>query len=390
MIKPVLQKLAHPLLLKLPLANKLALIVASLSFLSCLLVTLASQQQLSSISHNNLNLLGGELSEQLALNARPALIQGNTLSLQAMLEELSQSEIILHTAIFNVENKPIAEAGQRAEGKAYMAPIHFQDTIAGHSLVVLNPQHLATQTTGLLLQQLLLSLLFAGCCYALTLWLSGKFTALLKQLKQYIASPNYPVNTRRIKSPYPAEDELQSFIQQLLKGPNLESNNSANAGAALLHINWQTSNSPSKLQLQHLKQQLSTVCKLYKGKLQLTRPNSFSAIFYESKEASDHPFRALCCAKIISQLLAEEETINFQLKVLLSDEACEFSLQSLIQKAEQWQTDEKLCITSEVTQHSSVSDKLELEEEITLSHSYSELITRQLSALRLQFQRQAE
>ena len=165
--------------------------------------------------------LGTQLSEQLAINARPALMQGDSLSLQALLVELINSPTIVQATVFNIENKPIAEAGERIDGKAFMAPIHFQDTIAGHSLIVIDNSNLSTQITGLMLQQILLALLFSGCCYALVLWASSKLSTTLNEVTDLIAAANYPNNAKRKKFNYWGEDEFQqenifpSFVSHL-------------------------------------------------------------------------------------------------------------------------------------------------------------------------------
>ncbi|MGK0440885.1 MAG: putative membrane protein affecting hemolysin expression [Pseudohongiellaceae bacterium] len=393
LIKSFIQRL--PLITQLPMANKLALAASSLSLLCCVMVIIASHQQNSGIHHQHMNLLGQQLSEQLAINARPALMQGDSLNLQAMLVKLATSDTIIQAAIFNIDNKPIAEAGERIDGKAFMAPIHFQDTIAGHSLIVLDRSSLDTQITGLLLQQLLLSLLFSGCCYALALWLGGKFSTQLSKLTRLIAAPNYPANARREKLTYWGEDELQILIQQTLKGPNHAAAIDMNKQElALLQIKLLNTENEglTQAQLEKYQQQLNTVCKLYEGRLELSRPNSFSALFYQNKKENDHPFKAICCGKIIEQLITQDKTLTFKAAIVLSHQSDEFRKQNAIEQAIDLMGNQPLSIDDNTLQHFSVNGRLEevserIDDPVVFGAPYNELIERQLAALQLQFTR---
>ncbi|MCR8923089.1 hypothetical protein NO559_09920 [Dasania sp. GY-MA-18] len=390
MIKSPLQQ---PFIRQLPFANKLAACCAALCLGSCLILIAASQQSIKSINNANLEQLGNQLSQQLAISARPALIQGDTLSLQSLLVELASSTAIHQAAIFNVENKPVAEAGERIEGKAYMAPIHYQDSIAGHSLIIINNQPLNTRITGLLLQQLLLSLLLSACCYALCLWLGGKLSQLFEQLQALIAAPNYPNNTRRKSLPYPGQDELQQLIEQTLKGPNPAPQKNINAELALLQINFEHQDTaPSPEQLKHYQQQLNTIGKLYDGRVEVSRPYSFSALFYQNKDENDHPFKALCCGKIIEQLFScDSNSLAFNAVVTMTSHSDDFSKQQLITQACAPPHSKGLYVDPSILAHSSVSGRIDglnhSEGEIVFNAPYNELIERQFSALQLQLER---
>lgn len=400
----MLQKiLQQPYLSKLPFANKLAMISASLCLCCCLLLIAMSQQNISQINHKMLNQLGGELSRQLAISARPALIQGDSLSLQSLLVELNNSENIIQAAIFDVENKPVAEAGLRLPGMSFTSTISYQDSIAGYSLIVLNPNHLQTQATGLLLQQLLLSLLFSACSYALILWGGGKISLIFKQLQQLIEAPNYPRNTRRRTIPYIGDDELQQLIQQILKGPSPPAKQTDNTELAALHISLNKQQDLSAEEAQKLlnqyQQQLTIICNLYEGQLEISRPESFTALFFQNKKHNDHPFKALCCGKIIEQLFLNSNSL-FSIKIAasLAKNSDDFAKQHVIKKCIKLieNNDKTLSFDNHILEHPSVFDRLDSdtpkdEEDdplsIQLSEPYKELIDRQFSALRLQFER---
>jgi len=392
-----------------PFANKLALASSLLCLCSSLVLIAISQQHINKINQINLNQLGSQLSQQLAINARPALIKRDSLSLQSLLDELTQSETISQAAIYNIDNKPIAEAGDRSNNKAYTAAIHYQDTIAGHSLIIVNSTPLKSRATGLLLQQLLLSLLLSACCYALTLWAGGKLSKLFTSLQQLINTSNYPGNTRRKNINYLGDDELQGLIQQILKGPSAIDKKPAFSEVALLHIeltvldkhNQEAINESQYIALQQYQQRLTTVCKLYEGQLEITRPLSFTAFFYQNKDDNDHPFKALCCGKIIEKLFSNmESTLTVKARAMLSSNCNDFAKQQSISTASQAIINQQaifdidntilkhLSVGSRIDQKANISgsDKSKLEP-IQLNTAYSELIERQFSTLQLQFDR---
>lgn len=274
-----------------------------------------------------------------------------------------------------------------------MAPIHYQDSIAGHSLIIINNQPLNTRITGLLLQQLLLSLLLSACCYALCLWLGGKLSQLFEQLQALIAAPNYPNNTRRKSLPYPGQDELQQLIEQTLKGPNPAPQKNIHAELALLQINFEHQDTtPSPEQLKHYQQQLNTIGKLYDGRVEVSRPYSFSALFYQNKDENDHPFKALCCGKIIEQLFScDSNSLAFNAVVTMASHSDDFSKQQLITQACDHPQSKGLYVDPSILAHSSVSGRIDElnhnEGDIVFSAPYNELIERQFSALQLQLER---
>lgn len=386
-------------LAKLPFANKLATIAALMCLCVSLVLVSINQYSLRSINSTTLNLLGNQLSQQLALNARPALIQNDTLSLQSLLLEIIDSPAVIQAIIYDAENKPVAEAGSQATGVAYTAIINYQDSIAGHSLVILDATLLTRQTTVLLLQQLVLSVFLAICVYMLSLWLGGLLSSYLVRLRALIKSPNYPANTRRQQFAYDANDELSDLITQILQGPDTAPTPTTNHEIALLHIKVHFPSHHEFDQaatLPKLQQQLSNICKLYDGQVELSRPNSFTAVFQQQVNNNEHPFRALCCAKIIEKLYRDNsDQIAITTTLMLLGHNDIFSKQSAIELAHQnGDLTTSLTLDPPILSHPSIQGRLDSQQfaeasAIEFVSAYNDLIERQLAALQWQFNKKA-
>lgn len=389
----ILHKLLSKLL-SLPFAQKTAIAVSLASFSCCLLLIGIHYQQLATNLDKNQAHLGETLVKQLAINARPALVQGDSLSLQSLLKELTELPEISQSVIFGIDNSPIAEAGKRSEGKAYTAAIHYQDSIAGYGLITLDDASRNKLLFGLLLQQLLFSLLLAACIYSISLWLAGKLSRIFCQLKETIKAPNYPANTKRNTINYLAEDEFGALISMVAKGPDPKPQHAENI--ALVHIQF----NPNILEEEHIEelqryqQQLNTICKLYDGTLALSRENAFSARFAEKPGENDQPFRALCCAKLIIKLYKDDSLFAPRVSIITAIEKTPIDYQQTIKQAQNLlkHCQHTLAFEPELLQQASISNLLsatgdgtEQAGQLNFTSSYQELIDRQLSVLRNQF-----
>lgn len=394
----ILRKLLGQLL-SLPFAQKTAIAVSLASFSCCLLLIVIHYQQLATNLEKNQMHLGETLVKQLAINARPALVQGDSLSLQSLLKELTELPEISQSVIFGVDNSPIAEAGKRSEGKAYTAAIHYQDSIAGYGLITLDDSSQNKQLFGLLLQQLLFSLLFVACIYSVSLWLAGKLSRIFCKLRATIKAPNYPENTRRSTISYLADDELNQLISQVTKGPDPKAKQAENV--ALVHIQFSQNLHQTQHidELQRYQYQLNTICKLYDGTLSLSRENAFSARFAEKSGENDQPFRALCCAKLIIRLFKDDPLLAPKVGIVTAIEKAPIDYQQMIKQAQNLLKDcqQALAFEPELLEQSSISNLLsatgdgtERADQLNFTSSYQELIDRQLSVLRSQFDKQAD
>ena len=73
-----------------------------------------------------------------ARQAMDATLNHDRLSLQILLEDITQHQAIINAAIYDVENKLIVQAGEATNQqnqndiRHFSAPIALHDTIAGH------------------------------------------------------------------------------------------------------------------------------------------------------------------------------------------------------------------------------------------------------------------
>lgn len=300
--------------LALPLAQKAAALAALFSVIATLVLILASHQGLGQLIHQSSELFGESLVQQLSRDASSPLVQGDKLSLQSLLNEFVESPLVAHGTIYDVENRPIAEAGKPMNGQDLSASITFQDSIAGYAVVTFDTRQLQRRALSQSWQQVALALLLAALVYVLALYPGRQLSAIVNDL---ILIAGTPTKRRRANTQvaYHGDDELRELARVLLSGPVESSSLTPNRDYALLVID--ITNLPS-LQvnlgqqalahaLQSLQRQLKTICRLYDGELEASRSHCFSACFCANDDDSNYPFRALCSAFLIEQSLADGE-----------------------------------------------------------------------------------
>lgn len=286
----------------LPIANKAAWVVATSCFFACCILILVDSQGDNRLIQRSSQLFGDSLIQQLARDASNPLVQGDKLSLQSLLNQLVASPMVIRAAVYDVENHPIAEAGDPAKGKSLSASITFQDSIAGYALITLDATPLKRQASQLAWQLLGLALLLAGGGYVVGLLAARQISAVLNDLR-VIASA--PIKQRNSRIAYAGEDELQQLAQQILAGTlNTGSINSSHniihhpLGQAVIAIRFDQTDITSST-LNELQRQLHTICKLYEGELRVNRSDSLCIIFRPEDEDQSYPFRALCSGLLI-------------------------------------------------------------------------------------------
>lgn len=96
------------------------------------------QMQMSRDIAAQADAVGVELSRQIAASAADPLAASDNLSLNILLAQWNQNPLIAHTSVSTVDNRVVAEAGQRpsrdslAPGQGrFIAAIHLQDVLAG-------------------------------------------------------------------------------------------------------------------------------------------------------------------------------------------------------------------------------------------------------------------
>ncbi|RMO48699.1 Urea ABC-type transport system, permease protein UrtB [Pseudomonas amygdali pv. eriobotryae] len=119
--------------------------------------------QFKQAMHEQADALGQALTTQTATSATELLVSNDILSLNVLLGNLVKNPLVAHAAIYSVDNRILAEAGQRPKngllGEAqglYEIKITFQDVMAGHLRISLDmsqfqqPMTISLQSMGIL------------------------------------------------------------------------------------------------------------------------------------------------------------------------------------------------------------------------------------------------
>lgn len=172
--------------------------------------------QFKQAMHEQADALGQALTTQTATSATELLVSNDILSLNVLLGNLVKNPLVAHAAIYSVDNRILAEAGQRpkngllgeAEG-LYEIKITFQDTMAGHLRISLDmsqfqqPMTISLQSMGILAGILL------ALALALSLRLGRHISTPLLQLRIWLRDidPYTPAVER--------QDEIGDLARQL-------------------------------------------------------------------------------------------------------------------------------------------------------------------------------
>lgn len=201
---------------RVPLALRIASHNVILVALALVIYACVMGLQFKQAMHEQADALGQALTTQTATSATELLVSNDILSLNVLLGNLVKNPLVAHAAIYSVDNRILAEAGQRpkngllgeAEG-LYEIKITFQDVIAGHLRISLDmaqfqqPMTISLQSMGIL----------SGILLALAL-------ALSLRLGRYISTPLLQLRVwlRDIDEHTPAterQDEIGDLARQL-------------------------------------------------------------------------------------------------------------------------------------------------------------------------------
>ncbi|MDB6063731.1 MAG: hypothetical protein JWM78_3834 [Verrucomicrobiaceae bacterium] len=369
---------------RLPLALKMALPMALLSFISAFTIVAVTQYNQQQLLHERTDKLGDALASRLAASAARPLVQSDAVSLQAALAGFAEEPVVQRAVVFNVQEQLVAAAGDELPDTLdYSATIHWQDSVIGRTVLSLKP--IATtahypQLGDLLMLTLILTAISAG----VGVMLGNRAESLLVNLTRRLSGEQVDFNYEGtdalarvldtppppLLKPEPITTDRGEFILQLVIP-----NESEDSGARALQL-------------------ATAVTNVYGGKVELTRAGGITARFPATNE-QEGPFRAVCCAELLIQLSANTDYRVALAALASSDIGNAWQEQQLIERLHQAaataNSDCRLQIDGQLQRHPTIQERCTLAETpnnfwqvIALLAPYDTLLARQIHTLREQ------
>ena len=201
---------------RIPLALRIASHNVILVALALVIYAVVMGLQFKQAMHEQADALGQSLTTQTATSATELLVSNDILSLNVLLNNLTKNPLVAHAAIYSVDNRILAEAGQRPKtgllGEAdgvYQTKITFQDVTAGHLRISLDMDQFEQPMTISLQSMGILSAILLALALALSLRLGRHITTPLLQLRVWLREPDpYTPAVNR-------QDEIGDLARQL-------------------------------------------------------------------------------------------------------------------------------------------------------------------------------
>ena len=201
---------------RVPIALRIASHNVILVALALVIYACVMGLQFKQAMHEQADALGESLTTQTATSATELLVSNDILSLNVLLNNLTKNKLVAHAAIYSVDNRILAEAGQRpkhsllgeAEGM-YQSKITFQDVTAGQLRISLDMDQFQQPMTISLQSMGILSAILLALSLALSLRLGRNLSTPLMQLRVWLRNiDEHTPGTER-------QDEIGDLARQL-------------------------------------------------------------------------------------------------------------------------------------------------------------------------------
>ena len=201
---------------RVPIALRIATHNVILVALALVIYAVVMGLQFKQAMHEQADALGQSLTTQTATSATELLVSNDILSLNVLLNNLTKNPLVAHAAIYSVDNRILAEAGERPKNSllgetegVYQTKITFQDVTAGHLRISLDMQQFEQPMTISLQSMGILSAILLALALALSLRLGRHITTPLLQLRVWLREPD--PHTPAIQR----QDEIGDLARQL-------------------------------------------------------------------------------------------------------------------------------------------------------------------------------
>ncbi|MEW7856177.1 histidine kinase [Pseudomonas chlororaphis] len=201
---------------RVPIALRIASHNVILVALALVIYACVMGLQFKQAMHEQADALGQSLTTQTATSATELLVSNDILSLNVLLNNLTKNPLVAHAAIYSVDNRILAEAGQRPKSSllgetegVYQTKITFQDVTAGNLRISLDMEQFQQPMTISLQSMGILSAILLALALALSLRLGRHISTPLMQLRVWLRDidENTPATQR--------QDEIGDLARQL-------------------------------------------------------------------------------------------------------------------------------------------------------------------------------
>jgi len=216
---------------RVPIALRIASLNVVLVALALVIYACVMGLQFKQAMHEQADAVGQSLTTQTATSATELLVSNDILSLNVLLNNLVKNPLVAHAAIYSVDNRTLAEAGNRPKagllgeaGGVYETKITFQDVTAGHLRISLDMNQFQQPLTISLQSMGILAAILLVVALVLSLRMGRNISTPLLQLRVWLREidEHTPATQRQDEVGDLARDLHQRFAPEPAPVPEME------------------------------------------------------------------------------------------------------------------------------------------------------------------------